>query len=205
MKIFKKYDIDVKSFFKKGLPKKEEPFFVGLLNGRMGTGKSYLTIKLTIDYLKKDKRFKKIKTNIHSLKIKDIDVDIDYFDTIDSIVNDNEEYCIYIFDELGKKYTCECKQDKDFYNFLQMSRKCKRIVFLIHQEYLQTPKWLRGVVQYVFTTHQLLWLPIFVTYKGLPYLSEDKEWLVSNDFVYIYKRTKDIGSLYDTFETVNTL
>ena len=86
-----------------------------------------------------------------------------------------------------------------------MSRKTKRIVFLIHQEYLQTPKWLRGVVQYVFTTHQFLFLPIFITYKGTPFLNDELEWCVSNDFVYIYKRTKKIGNLYNTFETVNTL
>lgn len=203
MKLFKKYDVDLKSFFKKGLPRKEEPFFVGLINGRMGTGKSYLTVKLVYDITNKKNNKWKVKTNIQSLKIKGVEVE--HFTKITDIVNDFEPYSIYIIDELGKKYTANCNQDKDFYNWLQMSRKSKHIVFLIHQEYLQTPKWLRGVVQYVFTTHQFLFLPIFVTYKGSPFLNEEMEWCVSNDFVYVYKRIKDIGTLYDTFETVDTL
>ena len=71
MKLFKKYDIDFKSFFSRGLPKKEETFFVGLINGRMGSGKSYLATKLTYNLLMKDNRFK-LKTNINYYPIKKI-------------------------------------------------------------------------------------------------------------------------------------
>lgn len=65
----------------------------------MGSGKTYYAVFYTIELLKKHK-FNSIKTNIHSLKIKD--QLIEYFDTIDELYNDFEDNCLYIIDELGK-------------------------------------------------------------------------------------------------------
>ena len=135
----KRFDIDIKSFFKRGVKKKEEPFGCFLVTGYMGSGKTYFTVKFANDY----KQNYKIKTNIKSLHIPN--ANINYFTQLNEVYNDTEEYCLYIIDELGKKYTKEAKADKDFYNFLQMSRKTKRIVLIIHQEYYQVPFWLRGV------------------------------------------------------------
>lgn len=199
MKLFNKYYIDTKSFFRKGIKKKDEPFGVFIITGRMGTGKSYFAVKWCYE----NYTSYKIKTNIKSLKINDRD--IEYFDNLSSIYNDNQEYTIYIIDELGKKFTKENKSDKDFYNFLQMSRKTKRIVFIIHQEYLQVPIWIRGVASEIITTKKAPILPIFITYKGFPYLDENMEWQVEYNTLYIYKRNKKIANLYNTFETVNTL
>ena len=146
----------------------------------MGTGKTYFAVKFANDYKLKYK----IKTNIQSLKIPQANVE--YFTNLESIYNDSEEFVLYIIDELGKKFTKEAKADKDFYNFLQMSRKTKRIVLIIHQEYLQVPFWLRGVCAEVFTTKKIPILPIFVTYRGVAVLDDDtKEWRVDYNFRYI--------------------
>jgi len=200
MILFNKYDIDFKSFFKKGIKAKIEPFGVFLITGYMGSGKTYFACKYAFELNNKYK----VKTNIHSLKLPD--KHIDYFENLNEIYNDTEEYVLYIIDELGKKYTKEAKSDKDFYNFLQMSRKTKRIVLIIHQEYMQVPQWLRGVTSEIYTTRKIPVLPLFITYRGIPVLSEDTyEWQVQYNFLYIYKRTKVIANLYNTFETVATL
>lgn len=200
MKIFNKIDIDVKSILKKGIKKKVEPFGCFLITGYMGTGKTYFAVKYASEHSKNYK----IKTNIKSLHIPN--ANIEYFENLDEIYNDTENYCLYIIDEIGKKYTKECRADKDFYNFLQMSRKTKRICLLIHQEYYQVPFWLRGVCEEIFTTKRVFFLPLFITYKGFAILQEDtKEWSIDYNFLYIYKRNKIISSYYDTFETVNTL
>ena len=196
----KKLDIDFKSFFKKGVKQKYEPFGCFLVTGYMGSGKTYFAVKFANDY----KQSYKIKTNIHTLCIPN--ARIEYFTHLEEIYNDKEEFCLYIIDELGKKFTKEAKADKDFYNFLQMSRKTKRIVLIIHQEYLQVPFWLRGVCYEVFTTKKVPILNFFVTYRGIAVLDEEtKEWRIDYNFRYIYKRTKYIASMYNTFETVATL
>lgn len=200
MKIGKHLQIDIKSFFKRGIKKKDEPFGVFLVTGYMGSGKTYWCVKFANDY----KHSYKIKTNIQSLLIPDSK--IEKFTNLSEIYNDTEEYVLYIIDELGKKYTKEAKADKDFYNFLQMSRKTKRIVLIIHQEYYQVPFWLRGVAEEVFTTTRLWFLPLFVTYRGYAVLDEDtKEWKVDYNYRYIYKRNKEIANYYNTFETVANL
>lgn len=200
MELFKKYNIDFKSFIKKGVKQLYEPFGVFLVTGYMGTGKTYFTVKYAFEL---DKKYK-IKTNIKSLKIPA--KTIDYFTTLEEIYNDDEQFVLYIIDELGKKFTKDSRPDKDFYNFLQMSRKTKRIVLIIHQEYLQVPIWLRGVASEVYTTKKVFLLPFFVTYRGFPFLEEEtKEWSVDYNYLYLYKRTKQITSFYNTFETVAVL
>lgn len=197
----KTIDIDFRSIFSKGVKQKKEPFGVFLVTGYMGSGKTYFCVKFACDFINKYK----IKTNIKSLHIPN--AIIEYFETLDEIYNDKEEYCLYIIDELGRKYTKEVRSDKYFYNFLQMSRKTKRIVLIIHQEYLQVPIWLRGVANEVFTTKKVRFLPsLFITYRGYAVLDEEtKEWTIDYTYRYIYKRNKSIASYYDTFETVAVL
>lgn len=94
----KTLDIDFKSIFKKGIKKKIEPFGVFLITGYMGTGKTYFAVKFA-----NDKKLQyKIKTNIQSLNIPN--ARIEKFSNLEEIYNDNEEYCLYIIDELGKIY-----------------------------------------------------------------------------------------------------
>lgn len=200
MKIGKRLTIDVKSFFKKAPKKVNDEFGVSYITGYQGTGKTYLGVYFLYNYF----RDLKIKTNIKSLKIPNCT--IEYFEYIDDITDDIEEYCIYLIDEISKKYTKDAKQDKKFYSWLQQSRKRKRYVYLITQEYLQIPIWLRGVASTVFTTTKMPLLPIFKTSKGYPVLDDDtKEWGVQPISTFIYKRNKKYTDMYDTFEPVNVL
>lgn len=193
--------IDFKSFFRKKPKKVKDEFGVMFINGRMGTGKTYLAVYLAYKYF--DKSIK-IKTNIHSLKIKDRD--IEYFDKISDICNDFTPNTLYIIDEISRKYTKECRQDQMFYSWLQQSRKMKRYVLLITQEYILIPTWLRGVASAVYTTNKLKFLPAFCSIKGTPYLDPDTlEWQVQPFTRYVYKRNKYITKMYDTFETINEL
>lgn len=194
-----KTEIDIKSLFKRGIKKQDEQFYVRLITGYQGTGKTYLGIYL-INQLPKGTT---IYTNIHSFKNKQYN--IKYFRTIDEITNNQELNEVYLIDEISKKYTKDCKQDKQFYSWLQQSRKRKRKVFLITQEYLQVPTWLRGISLYVYTTSKMPVLPLFITYLGYSELNENLEWVVRPIYTYIYKRNKSIAIQYDTYEPVPTL
>lgn len=199
MKIFNT-NIDVKSMFRSKPKVIKDNFGISLITGYQGSGKSYLSIYILYKYLEKDR---KVYTNIKSLKIPDRE--IVYFEKIDDIVDNIEMDRIFIIDEISKKYTKDCKQDKLFYSWLQQSRKRRRTVMLITQEYLQVPIWLRGVARFVYTTTKLPVLPLFITYKGYAVLNENMEWTVEPEETYIYKRNKYICSFYDTMEPINTL
>lgn len=200
MKIFST-NIDFKSFLHTKPKEIKDNFGISLITGYQGTGKTYLAVYIDYKYLEKDRT---IYTNIKSLLIPGRD--IRYFEKIDEIVNNIEMDRIFIIDEISKKYTKECKQDQLFYSWLQQSRKRRRTVLLITQEYLQVPIWLRGVARYVYTTTKLPVLPLFVTYKGYAVLDEEtKEWNVQPEERYIYKRNKYICNFYDTMEPINTL
>lgn len=200
MKIFNT-EVDFKSFFKRGIKKNKEDFFVGLITGYQGTGKTYLGVYL----LNKLPNDRPIYTNIKSYK--NPNKKVFYFEKIEEILDNYNEYSIFLIDELSKKYMGkDCKKDNKLYSWLQQSRKTKRIVFLITQEYLQVPNWLRGVADTIFVTSKVKLLPIFITYKGYATLDEDsKEWTVIPQKRYIYKRIKYIAKQYDTYEPVPSL
>ena len=132
MKIGKNY-IDLKSFTRKAPKKIKDEFGVAFITGYQGSGKTYFAVYNVAQFFKD----LKIKTNIKSLKIPN--ATIEYFEYLDDITDDIEEYCVYVIDEISKKYTKEARQDKKLYSWLQQSRKRKRYVFLITQEYLQKP------------------------------------------------------------------
>lgn len=199
MKIFNT-NIDIKSMFRSKPKVIKDNFGISLITGYQGSGKSYLSIYILYKYLEKNR---KVYTNIKSLNIPDRE--IVYFEKIDDIVDNIEMDRIFIIDEISKKYTKDSKQDKLFYSWLQQSRKRRRTVILITQEYLQVPIWLRGVARFVYTTTKVPVLPLFVTYKGYAVLNEDMEWTVEPEEVYIYKRNKYICNFYDTMEPINTL
>lgn len=193
-------NIDIKSMFKSKPKNIKDNFGISLVTGYQGSGKTYLSVYILYKYLEKNR---KVYTNIKSLKIPDRE--IVYFEKIEEIVDNVEMDRIFIIDEISKKYTKDCKQDKLFYSWLQQSRKRRRSVILITQEYLQVPVWLRGVARFVYTTTKVPVLPIFVTYKGYAVLNEDMEWTVEPEETYIYKRNKYICNFYDTMEPINTL
>lgn len=192
--------IDFASLLKKGVPTTKDDFAIYLVTGYQGSGKTYFSI-YTIERLFKNKT---IYTNIqsyHSTKNKII-----YFTNINEIYYNHERNCIFLIDELSKKYNRNSSIDLQFYSWLQQSRKCARYVYLITQEYIQVPTWLRGIATLVYTTSKVKFLPLFHTILGLPYLDPDTmDWAIEPIASIIYKRTSDISSKYDTFETIDNL
>lgn len=205
MKILK-YDIKFDTFTKKGIKSKETPWGNYMITGFQGSGKSYFSVFLLIDLLKKIKP-QYIFTNINSLKIPK--KNINYFTYLDDITGQTYENSIYIIDELSKKYTKNSPQDKKLYSWLQQSRKRGRIVILITQEWKEVPMWLRRPIRYAYTTRKLGNLPYFITTKGdalnMQYDLDTNEWVCPVLEYIIYKRNKSIANLYDTFEPINDL
>lgn len=191
----KKIKIDFKSFFRRGLKKRNEDFEVAIISGYMGSGKTYLGVYKT------EQTDRDVWTNIKSYKSDSRS--IDYFTSPHDIVSNEDPNLLFLLDECSKWFPKDSKQDKPFYEWLQHSRKTNRYVFLIFQEYLMIPQWIRGVATRVYTTSKVPLLPVHLTSYGIPVLDPDtKEWGVQELLLIIYKRNKKIGDLYDTTETL---
>lgn len=199
-------EIKLNTFVKKGIKTKEGPWCNIMISGFQGSGKTYMAVMLLTDYLKTIK-FNSIVTNIHSLKIKG--ELIEYFDTLDEILDNYETNSIFIIDEISKKYQKNSPPDKKLFSWLQQSRKRGRIVILITQEWKEVPMWLRRPIRFIYTTHKVPFTSLFVTRKGdalnMTCNPTTLEWECPTLYTMIYKRTKEIASLYDTFEPVPIL
>lgn len=197
MKLFK-FDIRTKTLIKHGIKPIHDDFFIALITGYQGSGKNYLATMLVNEL--KDRT---IITNVKSLKIPNRK--ILYFTKLNEIYQWKDEKCVFLIDEISKKFTKNCVQDQAFYSWLQQSRKHSRYVYLITQEYVQVPTWLRGVANKVYTTNK--WkFNVFCTSLGFPVLDEEtKEWYTQNYLYIIYKRTKEICNYFDTYETIDSL
>lgn len=195
-----KIKIDFMSFFKKGIKTQKEDFIIALINGYQGSGKTYYAI------YKMEREFKGrvIFTNIHSYK--STNNLVIYFDSLEEIYNNHEKNAVFLIDELSKRYVKDSKIDRQFYSWLQQSRKHQRHVYLITQEYLQVPNWLRGIANLSYSTRNIPLLPLMITTLGTPVLDKDTcEWGVDEQSIVIYKRNKFIADKYDTYELINSL
>lgn len=201
MKIFSSR-IYTSTFFKKGVPSFKDSWGVYMITGYQGSGKNYFATFMI--YLLDNK---KIRTNVKSLKIPGKETT--YFTRLDEIVNETESGMVYLIDEISKKYNKNSKPDPQFYAWLQQSRKRKRIVILITQEWKEVPMWLRRPARYMYHTHQLLFFPLFVTTKGdainQTFNTDTLEWECPLIERYIYKRVKFIANMYDTLEPIQEL
>lgn len=194
-----KIKIDFPTFLQSSPSKINDDFGIFLITGYQGSGKTYYSI-----YLMEKETNKKIYTNIKSYR--STKNEIIYFEKLEDIMENVENNCIFLIDEVSKRYTKDSKQDLKFYSWLQQSRKHCRYVYLITQEYIQVPMWLRGIANKVYTTSKIPLLPIFKTSLGVPVLTTDTyEWGIDTFAVIFYKRTKKISNCYDTFESINTL
>lgn len=207
MKIFK-YDIRLNTVFKKGLPKVDDRFGVYFVTGRQGSGKTYYAIYLL---LQQDKKIvNKIYTNIHSLKIDGYDVN--YFTSLEEIYFNTEEHCIFVIDELARKFNKNSRTDTQFYGWLNQSRKRKRIVIMITQEWRELPMWIRRPAKFMITTHKtrILYKLGFVTStvgdaENLVFDKDEGEYTCPPIKYIVYRRNKEIANMYDTFEAINNL
>lgn len=207
MKIFNT-DIRFNTFFKRGLPKIDDRFGIYFVTGRQGSGKNYYATMLL---LQQDKSLcNKVYTNVHSLKIPGYN--INYFDKLSDLYYNTEEYCIFLIDEISRKYDKNSKTDTQFYAWLNQSRKRKRIVILITQEWRELPMWIRRPAKYMISTKKTRLLNVFGIYtsvigdaENLTFNKDEGEYECPPIMKIIYKRNKAIANLYDTFEAVNDL
>lgn len=217
MQIFKR-DIRFNTFFKKGLQPVDDRFGVYFVTGRQGSGKTYYAIYLALQQLQYNFKQKKLKnetgfqvyTNIHSLKIPNLR--INYFNTITDVMFDTTQYCIFIIDELARKYDKNSRTDTQFYAFLNQCRKMHRVCIMITQEWKELPMWIRRPAKYCITTVPAGVLNRFGIYKSIVGDAENMEldkdtleWTCPPLKYIYYKRNYDIASMYDTFEAINQL
>lgn len=206
MEIFKtKFELN--TLFKKGLPPIDDRFGVYFVTGRQGSGKNYYAVKLL---LAQDKgTCASIYTNVQSLKIPGYD--IKYFSKAEELYYNTDEYCIFLIDEISRKYDKTSRTDTQLYAWLNQSRKRKRIVIMITQEWRELPMWIRRPAKYMITTHRnfLSRFGIYTTTIGdaenMVFNKDEGEYECPTIKRIIYKRNKYIADMYDTFEAVNQL
>lgn len=209
MKIFK-YDIRFNTFLKKGLPKIDDRFGVYFVCGRQGSGKTYYAVYLSLQQFGFKTDMSKIITNIHSLNIPK--ANIQYFDTIDEIYTNTEQYCVFIIDEVSRKYDKNSRTDTQFYAFLNQCRKMHRVCILITQEWRELPMWLRRPAKFMISTKSIPILKVFGIFvsivgdaENLVFDKDESEYICPTIKYIIYKRNKKIADMYDTFEPINFL
>jgi len=198
-----KWRIQLSTFFRKGLPKIDDKFGVYFFCGRQGSGKNFSAVK----YLVEQKTRCKIYTNVHSLKLPHVK-----FSTISELYENTEENCIFLIDEISKKYDRNSRTDTAFYAWLNQSRKRKRIVILITQEWRELPMWIRRPAKLMVTTKKVPLLSRFGIYhtivgdaENMVFNKDEGEYECPPIRHTIYKRNWKIAELYDTFEPINQL
>lgn len=199
---FMKHKFDIKSFTKRKTPKIDDHFGVYFICGRQGSGKTYEAVRLANSI----KIEGTIYTNINSLKLPH-----KYFATLTEITNNTEEGALFIIDEISRKYDRNSRTDTQFYAWLNQSRKRKRIVILITQEWRELPMWLRRPAKYMFSVNRTI-LSKFGIYKtcvgdaeNMVFDKDEGEYLCPPIYYIYHKRNKSIAQLYDTFEPINQL
>ena len=200
------YKVKWSTLGRKAPPPISDEWFNAVICGPQGTNKTYLAVFLST--LQNKKRCNYIKTNIHSLKLDGYD--IRYFEKLDEIYKDTDTNCIYIIDEISRKFDKSSRTDTQFYAWLMQSRKRCRLVYLITQEFKELPMWIRRPLKRSYSTKPFLFFKnIFITTIGDAenmILDKDTlEWTCPPISFLIYKRNKCITDLYDTFEPINQL
>lgn len=184
-------------------------FYNYLVCGKQGSYKTFTSVLLT--YMQESKNKIKVKTNIFSLRLPEDRFIIEYFNKITEIYTDTEEHCIYIIDELSRKYERHSRTDTQFYAWLNQARKRKRICFLITQEFKELPVWLRRPCKFMVCR-----VPSFLDSFGLVKIcigdcynmvfdKDEGEYTCPPLYYYLFKPNRRIAKMYDTFEAINEL
>lgn len=196
------------TILKKGLPRIDDRFGCYFVTGKQGSGKSYFAVQLLL--LQNKELVNKVYTNVKSLNIPGYN--IIYFDNISELYQNTDEHCIFLIDEISRKYDRNSRTDTQFYAWLNQSRKRKRIVIMITQEWRELPMWLRRPAKFNLTTRPCPILSIFGFYlttigdsENMVFVKDESEYVCPPIKYYIYRRTKKIAEMYDTFEAINSL
>lgn len=204
-----KYDIKLKTLKYKKVKLIDDRFGVYCVSGKQGSNKTYYSTFLATE--QNPNLVNYVKTNIHSLNIPNLK--ILYFTKLFEIYHDTDERCIYIIDEISRKFKKNSPCDDQFYAWLNQSRKRGRIVILITQEWLELPMWLRRPVKYNLTSTRI---PILSELFGLyccsvgsgydmKFNKDEGEYECPTIRKIIYKRNRYIANMYDTLEPINDL
>jgi ATPase family protein associated with various cellular activities (AAA) len=198
------FTIDWASFTKKKVPHIDDYHGIYFVCGRQGSGKTYMAMNYV-----KDLNLQKIKivTNVHSLKLPH-----ENFQHITDIINDIRDHTCYVIDEVSKKYPKNAPPDRAFYAWLQQSRKRKRVVILITQEWKELPMWLRRPTKFAISTKPVpiigkrfgWYLTVWGDGENMT-LDESMEWVCPPVKTVFHKRNRHVADLYDTFEPVESL
>ena len=206
MEIFNRR-IEFKSLFRKGLPPIDDRFGVYFVCGRQGSGKSYYAVKLLL--AQDRKTCASIYTNVHSLKFPNYNVK--FFDRVDELYTNTDEYCIFLIDEISRKWDKNSRTDTQFYAWLNQSRKRKRIVIMITQEWRELPMWIRRPAKFMITTKKNLFsrwglvTTIVGDAENMVFNKDEGEYECPTIKKIYYKRNRYIANMYDTFEPINQL
>ena len=210
MKFFSR-DIRFSTFLKIGLPPVDDRFGVYFVTGRQGSGKSYYAVYLLHKTIQGNTdKLNKVYTNMQSLKVPDCE--IVYFTTVDELYQNIDEDCIFILDELSRKYDKNSRTDTQFYAWLNQSRKRRRIVIMITQEWRELPMWIRRPAKFMITTRPATIMNKFGIYRScvgdaenMTFNKDEGEYECPPITYIYYKRCQEIAKMYDTFEAINQL
>lgn len=205
MKIpFTHTEIDVKSILKKRTPPIDDHFGVYFICGRQGSGKTYYATKFASEV---DPEKITIWTNVHSLKLPHKN-----FNKLDELYTNTDEYCLFIIDEVSRKYDKNSRTDTQFYAWLNQSRKRKRVVILITQEWRELPMWIRRPAKVMMSIRPTKILSMFGFFtiswgdaENMIFNKDEGEYECPPIKSIIHKRNQTIAGLYDTFEPINKL
>lgn len=197
------------SFTGKSLPKIDDRHGNWLVCGKQGTYKTFTSVLLT--YMQESEKKILVKTNIHSLKLPSNRFDIVYFSTLDELYTDTTEHCIFIIDEISRRFDRNSRTDKQFFAWLNQARKRKRITFLITQEFKELPVWLRRPCKFMVMSVPSL-LNMFGLVKvcigdcyNMTFDKDEGDYTCPPLYYYIFKPNQRIASMYDTFEPIDYL
>ncbi len=196
---------DYKTAFRRGFPIQDDQYGCYFITGFQGTGKTYYAVYLTNLNLKK---FKKVKTNIKTLRVPNKVM----FSKIDEISNDQDTDTLYIIDEIHKKFPKNSRPDRDFYSFLQQQRKRRNITILITQEWKEVPFWLRRPckIMIVITKTRLLH---FFGYRtacwgdgiNMTFDKDEGEYICPPVKYHVFRNNRIFAEMYDTREIIDDL
>lgn len=189
--------LDVKSFVKKGIKVKDSIYGVYCFTGFQGSGKTMNAV----DFLARNSEGgrQKIYTNIDSIKLPH-----DYISSV-SDLDPTWRDCFVVIDEVHKAFPKNSPTNKEFYSFLQESRKHHRVTIIVTQEWKEVPMWLRRPCKLIVGNHRLVRNFLIEEIQDARTMRWDE---TENDYVCqtiqrnVKKWNKEIADLYDTEETI---
>lgn len=195
-----KTKIDFESFFKKGLKKLDDADFrVYVVTGQPGSGKTFATTRLLVR-LRRQNPDLAIYSNIIFKGST-----VTPFDRISEITKLTTPGIIVI-DEFFQAYSKTDKIPAELLGWLALVRHHKQQIVIVAQEWLELNMSIRHSVQRHISVKKLPVLPIIVETWGdatnLQYDDQSNEYVAPVYRREIYKRTEEIGKLYNTHQLI---